>query len=460
VVRKRVFANRFFQRCAGYWGWGLGIVVLLGVFVPLRIFLAAVVVVLLGGAALSFLQTWAARSSAYQLACQLDEAAGLEDRIPTALHLSDQDPRDAISLRQRRDTLEHLTRVDAGSLFPYRFPVRANRCAALAVAFAALLAYRIYSDPPKTHLSQLARPWEQVKHLLPAWTKDESLPQARKEAYDEHRADDAESLDALLAAAPDSADAARNSFAIPKDSPSDPSNPEDPRAEPGSHPAQLETDSPRTLEDTGNRSEHEPEKENTPLEEVGSVEGGEKIDKPMSVGQRIKNAFGSLLAMISDRPPEQRANPAANPVNDQWSPESGLASPGHPEKSMQSASDHPPNSALAGTKGELMDGKMMRIDGEASQPGSRPGSESSRNDNMTGEPHPGDADLAKVAQKFVPLRPTRFKGEATVVGGLAPFESSVKERRVMPGSRPVAEGAEQGTVPVQYRAYIQRYFDR
>ena len=138
-----------------------------------------------------------------------------------------------------------------------------------------------------------------------------------------------------------------------------------------------------------------------------------------------------------------------------------MASPGHPDKSMQYASDHPPNSALAGTKGELMDGKIMRVEGEASQPGSRPGSESSRKDNLTGEPHPkGDEDSASVARKFVPLQSTRFKGEATVVSGLAPYESSVKERRVMPGSRPVAEGAEQGTVPVQYRAYIQRYFDR
>ena len=460
VVRNRILANHFFRRCVSYWGWSFGVLCLLGMLLPFNFLLAAVLFVLVGGATVSLLQSWAARPSDYQLACQLDQAAGLKDRIPTALHFSALDLRDEISLRQRRDALEHLARVDTRSLFPYRFPARAKPYLALAVAFAALLAYRGFNGAPKVQLAQVMRPWRQVKKLLPAAVAEASPSQPNR-AEPDRRPADTEPLDALTADAANNPDDARNILAIPKDSPDNRSKPEDPSAVPGANPVQLETDSPRPLKETGDNSEHEPEKENTPLDDVGRVEDGEKSEKPMSVGQRIKNAFGSLLAMMSDRPSEERENAASNPVANQQSPQSALASPGPTQKSAQSASNDPPNSAVAGTKGDLKGDKIMRIEGQVSQPGSRPGSEVSSKDDIPGGPHPQDDPVtASVAQKFVPLRPTKFKGEATVVSRIVPYQASVKERRVMPGSKPMAEGAEQGTVPVQYRLYIQRYFDR
>jgi hypothetical protein len=460
VVRSRVFANYFFRRCVTYWGWSFAALCLLGVFLPLSFLLAAALFVLVGCAAASFLQGWAARPSAYELARQLDQAAGLQDRIPTALHFSALDPRDEISLRQRRDALEHLTRVDARSLFPYHFPARANCYLAVALAFAALLAYRSFTGAPKVQLAQVMRPWQQVKKLLPAGVAEASPSQANRGEPDQ-RPSDTEPLDVLAADAAKNPEDPRNTPAIPKDSPDNSSKPEDPSAAPGASPVQLETDSPRPLEEMGDNSEHEPQKENAPLDDVGRVEGGEKSEKPMSVGQRIKNAFGSLLAMMSDRPSEERENAASNAVANQQSPQSALASPGATQKSTQSASNGPPNSSVAGTKGDLKGDKIMRIEGQVSQPGSRPGSEVSSKDDVAGGPHPQDDPVtASVTRKFVPLRPTKFKGEATVVSRIVPYEASVKERRVMPGSKPAAEGAEQGTVPVQYRFYIQRYFDR
>jgi hypothetical protein len=69
--------------------------------------------------------------------------------------------------------------------------------------------------------------------------------------------------------------------------------------------------------------------------------------------------------------------------------------------------------------------------------------------------------MSGLARQLVPLRPTKFKGEATMQVQIAPGQVSTREQRViMPGHQPVAEGAEQDAVPVQYRLYIQRYFDR
>src|SRR6202008_2481861 len=102
------------------------------------------VAVAVAGALVTLARAWFSRPSAYALACKVDAASGLQDRLSTALYLGASDRTDAMALRQRRDALSRLPAVDAKVLFPFRVPSFASQTLVLALIATGLLVYRAY----------------------------------------------------------------------------------------------------------------------------------------------------------------------------------------------------------------------------------------------------------------------------------------------------------------------------
>ena len=148
AARERILANRFLHGWIRWSAWILaGLLVAAAISPRLAIpFISAVVGLVLAAVVIG-LGTWRTRPSTYEVACKLDSAAGLHDRLSTAIYFGTAGSPDEMVLCQRQDALKHLTRVNPRALFAVRLPVSARRSVLLAMAVAGLLVYRVYYQP-------------------------------------------------------------------------------------------------------------------------------------------------------------------------------------------------------------------------------------------------------------------------------------------------------------------------
>ena len=157
VAGRRALTNDFVKRWLVWVSW-ISVAVILAAAVSRRLTsMVVVALIALGvGIAVALLQAWSKRASDYRVACKLDESAGLQDRLSTALFLGSPENTQPIVIPQRRDALRRLPGLDPKALFPIRMPSYAIQTLTLVLVAAALLAYRVHFKAPILALVQSA----------------------------------------------------------------------------------------------------------------------------------------------------------------------------------------------------------------------------------------------------------------------------------------------------------------
>jgi len=126
--RRRILSNRFLRVWIGWSCWIFAGLIVGSAFLVKLTGVVIVAGVLLGaGAAAAFAWVWRNQPSLYYAACRLDAAAGLQDRMSTALCFGDAANPGGMILRQRQDALNRVSQMDARQMFPIRTPAVARR---------------------------------------------------------------------------------------------------------------------------------------------------------------------------------------------------------------------------------------------------------------------------------------------------------------------------------------------
>ena len=155
TIRQRILANTLLRGWTKGFVWLLiGLIVVAAVSVKLAGALLFAAVLAAAGAAAILTWTWRNRPSNYETARRLDSAAGLKDRLSTAIFLGGIEDADGMVGEQRKDALARLTKVDARGFFPVQSPGNIRRASVLVLIAAGLFAYRIHHKPPLISLLQ------------------------------------------------------------------------------------------------------------------------------------------------------------------------------------------------------------------------------------------------------------------------------------------------------------------
>ncbi len=445
-VQRRILANNllhYWNRCLA---WSLAGVLLATAVLSLQavLILAAMLVALAGAAGI--VATWRSRPCAYEAACRLDAAAGLHDRLSTALHCATLDAPDEMVRHQRRDALGRLSQADPRALFALRRPAASGRTAVLAIAVAGLLAYRVNHKPPLLAVS------EQVAHtrmaraiLTPRPPEKEREFRERVVLNDEREAEDADlgekaGLDEVpdpeaQEADPSSSEPGTSSAASDDQAGSE--EREGGEAEPNSANENLDR---RAREDDGRETANGQEGDEG---EPGAAPQQDR-SPPSSLAQRIKEALKDLLAKATGQMPKEQPNEKELPSPGNEPAQSQNKTPG----AQQAKSSQP--SDASGERANGAGPQMTDQPGEGNAAGSGAGSPQLTK-NPTLETHP-TADV-------VPLPATSFKGQASVLTTAQAGTALVPLRDTSAQPTATTNGAEQGDVPLRYRSYVQQYFN-
>jgi hypothetical protein len=166
-VRIRILANHLLRNMVSWCGWILIGLILTAAFrekLASAVISAAALIVV--GAVVICVWAWRNRPSIYHVACRLDAAAGIHERISTALCFgTDAKPNELISL-QRRDALNRLSQLKFPTLFPIEKPATGRRTLMLAVIALGLFSYRMYHHPPMMALLQKTNQSHLVQSIL------------------------------------------------------------------------------------------------------------------------------------------------------------------------------------------------------------------------------------------------------------------------------------------------------
>src|SRR5258708_21907631 len=122
TIRQRILANTLLRGWTNWLVWLLiGLIALAAVSAKLAGPLRFVAILAAIGAAAILARTWRNRPSHYESARRLDFAAGLQDRLSTAIYLGGiEDPSGMIG-EQRKDALVRLLKMDPRGFFPLQF---------------------------------------------------------------------------------------------------------------------------------------------------------------------------------------------------------------------------------------------------------------------------------------------------------------------------------------------------
>jgi len=149
TIRQRILANTLLRGWTNWLVWLLiGLIALAAVSAKLAGPLRFVAILAAIGALAILARTWRNRPSHYESARRLDFAAGLQDRLSTAIYLGGiKDPSGMIG-EQRKDALVRLMKVDPRGFFPVQLPANIRRASVLVLLAAGLCVYRIHHQPP------------------------------------------------------------------------------------------------------------------------------------------------------------------------------------------------------------------------------------------------------------------------------------------------------------------------
>jgi hypothetical protein len=445
TIRQRILANTLLR---GWTKWSvwllLALIAVAVVSAKLAGALLFVGVLATVGAAAILAWTWWNRPSNYESARRLDSAAGLQDRISTAIYLGGIEDPDGMVGEQRKDALARLAKVNPRGFFPVQRPGNVRRACVLVLVAAGLFAYRIHHQPPLVSLLQTTARSQLVQSIFSpivhAMEKDLqrtiALVTMKPDATGEEtqRGDAASNSDDLWKASDDkgagaeeqkdSADAGAGDQ--PQDQMQAPGNQE---GNPSGEARQQDGNSQSKEGKSGNESAASKSQQQS---EQQGQEGRQSLGQ--SLMQALKN-------MMSNSPNQQSNNRASQqPPNGQGTPQSGNSQqPGATESDKRGES-----------RGNS-DAKQKATQTASEGAGSQQGTKELRKDQET---HPVNAVPDRVA-----LEASGFKEQTRMKVATETGTAQLAVRDLSPQQDAVINGAEQENIPARYRFYVQRYFE-
>ena len=440
-VRRRILIAALLRVWVNWFGW---ILVTLSTVAAVSSRLAAPVlavgVVAVAVAIAIFAVIWRDRPSYYEAARRLDFAAGLKDRLSTAIFLgAAQDP-DGIVGDQRKDALRRLGKSDPRELFPLAWPGSAKRAAGLVLLVAGLFAYRVHHRPPFISLLQSTAHSQLLQSILAplARTVEKDIqrtiamvttkPNAVGE--DTQRTEQVPTEDLWKSdEKSDATDQQKNAAA--GDQPQDQMQPQsDQDGTPAADGRQQDGNSQQQESKNGNESA---DGKNQEQSEQTGPQGKQSMSQ--SLMQALKN-------MMSKSPSQQSSSgrPNQQPQNSQGTPQSGNSNqPGATESDKRGDS-----------KGNS-DAKQKASQTASEGAGSQQGTKDLRTDL---ESHPVNAVPDRVA-----LEASGFKEQTRMKVATETGTAQLATQNQATQQDAVTNGSEQENIPARYRFYVQRYFE-
>ena len=445
-IRQRILANNFLGGWTAWAAWILiGLIVVLSVSPKLALAMILAAFLAAAGAGVILLWTWRTRLSTYQTACRLDSAAGLQDRVSTAVYLGDATNPGGMIERQRGDALARIAKLDARGFFPLRAPVAARRAAILVLVVAGLYVYRLHHKPPLVALLQsTARsPLVQsiVSPLVNAMEKDLQRTLALVSSKPDALSDETRPPDAAL-----SGDDLWQS-----------TNDKGTDAQEGQQDA-LETADGASPQDqmqspndqNGSPSESEQQGMDSPQAKDGKSgdTGGNNSQKSGSQGSQ--NSKESLSQSLM----QALKNMMSNSPNQKSSDSKGQQQQPNSQGAPQSGDSHQPGNSESDKKGDSRgssDAKQKATQSASNGAGSQAGLKDMRKEL---DSHPVNAVPDRVA-----LEASGFKDQTRMRIDTETGAAQLALRDASPQAQAVINGAEQENIPARYRLYVQRYFE-
>lgn len=442
-TRTRILANALLSSCTRWLVWLL--VALIGV-ASISTRLAGAVIFIAVAAAIGVASilawTWRNRPSRYETARRLDAAAGLKDRISTAVFLGSAEDREGMIGEQRRDALARAGKIDAPSLFPLRMPGNYRSAFALVLLASALFAYRVHHRPPLLAFLQNTARSQLVQSIL--------SPVAHAMEKDLQRA-------MALLTKPDAAgeetqraDSASNTEDLWKANDEKSANADDPKNQADAGEGDRQQDQMQAGNQAGDSNgdarqddSYSQSQEGKNGTENSSDKAGEQSEQQgpegrQSLGQSLMQA---LKNMMSNSPNQQSNNRAGQqPPNGQGTPQSG--------------NSRQPGATDSDKKGESRgnsDAKQKATQTASEGAGSQQGTKELRKDQET---HPVNGVPDRVA-----LEASGFKDDTRMKVPTETGTAQLGVQNVAPQQDAVVNGAEQENIPARYRFYVQRYFE-
>ena len=449
AIRRRILTNTFLVGWMKLWTWILSGLIVAGAFSQkLTWALGLAGALLVTGAIAVLAVAWRARPSAYQAACQLDWAAGLHDRVSTAVHLGYLENPDAMMLRQRQDAVQHAARANPQILFPVRMPEAARRAVVLAMAAASLLVYRIHYKPPMVALLQSTARSQLVQSILSpivhAMEKDIQRTMALVNSKPESQDDKVR---------PGQSDAAMDDLWKASDDPgSKPENGQQnsPEANAGD---QMQEQAPSSMQSgqgeskpSDSQQQQEGDQQTQQTNNGSERMGGDAQQQSESQSSENKQSLSQSLMQALKNMLSNSQNQQANNQANQKQPNS----PGMP----QSGNSRQPGSGEADKKGDSRgssDAQQKATQNSSSGAGSQQGSKELKKEQAA---NPVNAVPDRVA-----LESNGFKEQTHVRMDAGTGAAQLPVRDVSPQAMAVTNGAEQENIPARYRWYVQHYFE-
>ena len=450
-IRLHIVTNRFLEDWIAWSAWILiALIAVLAVSARLAIAMILAAILAAVGATLILVWDWRLRPSTYQTARQVDSAAGLRDRVSTAVYLGDARNPAGLIERQRQDALARTAKVDLRKLFPLRAPLFFRRALAILLAAAALCTYRIHHRPPLLALWQTTArsPLVQsiISPLVQAMEKDlqrtMALVTSKPDALsDQLRAGEAApSSDDLWQSSDEKSGGEKledqeSLEAGDADAPQDQMQPAgDQNGSPNAQSQQQENDSPQSP-GGANSGQNSANNSQQPSGAQGSQNSRESLSQ--SLMQALKN-------MMSNSPNQQ-----SNSRSDQQSrqPNSQGAS--------QSGNSHQPGNTDSDKKGDShgsSDAKQKATESASNGAGSQAGSKE-MNKELAARPVTAVPDR-------VALESSGFKEQTRMRIDTETGSAQMAVRGGSSQGEAVINGAEQENIPPRYRLYVQQYFER
>jgi hypothetical protein len=442
LIRQRILAKSILQSWVKWFGWiliALAVVAAVSSKLVGAIFVVGVLALAVAVGILAVI--WRDRPSHYEVARRLDSAAGLQDRLSTAIYLgAAQDP-DGIVGEQRKDALARLGKVDRRELFPFEWPGNAKRAVALVLIVAGLFAYRVHHQPPLISLLQTTAHSQLVQSIL--------SPIARAMEKDIQR------TIALVTAKPDTLgeETQRTEEAstddLWKSDEKSPATDQQKNAVDAGDQQQDQMQPPGDQEGTPSTDGRQQDSNSQAQESKNGNEGSDgksqeqsEQTRPQGRQSMSQSLMQALKNMMSKSPNQQSNNNRANqqPPNSQGSPQSGNSNqPGATESDKRGDS-----------KGSS-DAKQKASQTASEGAGSQQGTKDLRTDL---ESHPVNAVPDRVA-----LESSGFKEQTRMKVATETGTAQLAVRDQAPQQNAVTNGSEQENIPARYRFYVQRYFE-
>jgi hypothetical protein len=455
IASRRALANDFLRKSLVWMSW-ICVGIILGAAISRRLtgVVLAALLVAATGIVVTLAQMWSKKASDYRLACKLDAAAGLQDRLSTAVHLGSSQNSDPMVLRQRRDAMSRVPGLDAKSLFPVHLPSFAVQTLALALVAALLLTYRVHYRAPLLALVQGAANSNVEKAVLSPLVgvvKKDLLALVNRESEVQPAAADAETVAGLPDAKNGDDPSQSNKDGMTPDgdwdedsqagSTGDPADAGDPQA--GDSDAQGQGQDASQAADAPQNQQSADANQPSPSEN-----GDQKGDGKQQAGQPSPSNSGSMMQTLKNLMKNMSGQPSSSPG------ESG----GQP--SAAGSSQQAGNSPGQGAKSD------SPKDSDQKDTGSSPGSKKpggGAGNGSTPVPKEGPKNAPPLPKNSVTdrvdLEANNFRQQGRIRTTSAVGMAQLPLQDIKPQPVAAIKGAEQESIPVRYRLYVQRYFE-